>query len=58
VPAVVWGTSEIAKLINRTETQAGYLLRQGEIKCAIKKGTLWCASVEALRREFSGEVAS
>jgi hypothetical protein len=32
-------------------------LRQGEITCAIKKGTLWCASAEALRREF-GEVAS
>jgi hypothetical protein len=48
----VWGAAAIGQVINRTEQQTHYLLRQGLIKSARKVGAHWCATPAALRREF------
>ena len=48
----VWGAAAIGRVINRSEQQTHYLLRQGFIRSAKKVGAHWCASPEALLREF------
>jgi hypothetical protein len=48
----LWGAAAIGREIGRTEQQTHYLLRQGLIRSAKKVGAHWCASPEALRREF------
>ena len=48
----LWGAAEIAEAINRTPRQAHYLLSNGEIQCAQKKGGRWVASRAALLREL------
>ena len=39
----LWGAAEIAKAINRTPRQTHYLLKNGQIQCAQKKGGRWVA---------------
>ena len=48
----LWGAAEIAEAINRTPRQAHYLLNNGEIQCAQKKGGRWVCSRAALLREL------
>jgi hypothetical protein len=52
---VLWGATQIGAAIGRTEKQTFHMLIRGMITSAIKKGNLWCANAESLRREFSGE---
>jgi hypothetical protein len=52
---VLWGAAQIGAAIGRTEKQTFHMLIRGMITSAIKKGALWCANAELLRREFSGE---
>ena len=47
-----WGAREIGKIIGRTERQAHYLLENGQLESAKKKGGRWVASRAALLREF------
>ncbi|SFT71515.1 hypothetical protein [Mesorhizobium sp. YR577] len=47
---IVWGVSEIGKLINRSERQTYYLLERGLIPTAKKIGSQWVASRRALLR--------
>jgi len=49
---LLWGAAEIGEAINRTPRQAHYLLSNGEIQCAQKKGGRWVESRAALCREF------
>ena len=48
----LWGAAEIAQAINRTPRQTHYLLNNGEIQCAQKKGGRWVCSRAALLREL------
>jgi len=48
----LWGAAEIAEAINRTPRQAHYLLSNGQIQCAQKKGGRWVCSRAALLREL------
>jgi hypothetical protein len=50
----LWGAAEIAEAINRTPRQAHYLLSNGQIQCAQKKGGRWVCSRAALLRELGG----
>jgi hypothetical protein len=52
---VLWGAAQIGAAIGRTEKQTLHMLIRGMITSAIKKGNLWCANAESLRRQFSGE---
>ena len=47
-----WGAREIGKIIGRTERQAHYLLENGQLESAKKKGGRWVASRAALLREL------
>jgi hypothetical protein len=51
---IVWGAEEIARVIGRSPRQAHYMLTNGEIKCAQRKGSRWVAGRAALLREFGG----
>jgi hypothetical protein len=51
---LVWGAENIAKEINRTPRQTYHLLQTNAISAARRKGGLWCADRNALRREFGG----
>ena len=48
----LWGAAEIAEAINRTPRQTHYLLSNGQIQCAQKKGGRWVCSRAALLREL------
>ena len=48
----LWGVAEIAEAINRTPRQAHYLLSNGQIQCAQKKGGRWVCFRAALLREL------
>ena len=48
----LWGAAEIAEAINRTPRQAHYLLSNGQIQCAQKKGGRWVCFRAALLREL------
>ena len=48
----MWGAAAIGQVIGRSKNQTNYLLWKGLIRSARKVGGLWCASPEALRREF------
>ena len=47
-----WGAREIGKIIGRTERQAHYLLENGQLESAKKKGGRWVANRAALLREL------
>ena len=49
---LLWGAAAIGEAINRTPRQAHYLLDNGEIQCAQKKGGRWVCSRAALLREL------
>jgi hypothetical protein len=51
-PEFLWGADAIGNAIGRTRRQAHYMLNNGEIKCAQKKGGRWVCSRAALFREL------
>jgi len=52
---LAWGAKAIGEEIGITESQAHYLLQNGLIRCAQKRGKKWVANRPALRREFGAE---
>jgi hypothetical protein len=46
------GAEEIGKTIRRNKRQTHHMLHRGLIRSARKVGGLWCANLDALRREF------
>jgi hypothetical protein len=55
ITGILWGAKAIGAAINKNAHHTSYLLRTGAIECAVKKGALWCADAEALRKEFKCE---
>jgi hypothetical protein len=48
----LWGADAIGKVMGRSGRQAFYMLNNGEIKCAQKKGGRWVCSRAALLKEL------
>ncbi|MCI5073961.1 DNA-binding protein [Oricola sp.] len=53
---IVWGASEIAKVIGRTDRQTFHLLTSGQLP-AKKVGDRWVASRKKLLEALIGEAA-
>jgi hypothetical protein len=51
---LLWGAREIAKAINRSESQTFHLISIGAIKSVKKVGGRHVAELGALRAEFAG----
>jgi hypothetical protein len=54
---LVWGVRQIAKIIDRPERAAFYLLEKNKIPCAKKIGGRWCSSRSRLQKFFDEQLA-